>query len=206
MSVPVKRKALPLTGLKFLKGDPIDLNEVKGKKVVVLELWATWCPPCRVSIPHLTELQKKYKKQNVVFLGVSREAEGTVKAFVNQMGDKMDYTVAIDPMRATQTWAFEFKVEGIPHAFVIDKDGNVVWEGHPMEPDMEKAIQKAAQELAGESKEASVQAPDVKGKAREEVEKLSVKEMKAVLAAHNVDCRGAIEKKDYVDLIMQHCV
>ena len=57
-------------------------------------MWATWCPPCLKSIPHLTELQKKYK-DTCIFVGVSDEPEGTVKNFVNKMGNQMDYCVAI---------------------------------------------------------------------------------------------------------------
>src|SRR5215510_7930870 len=78
----------------WVKGDPLDLAEAKGKQVVVVEFWATWCGPCRVSIPHLTELQKKFK--DVAFVGVSNEDPDTVKKFVTKMGDQMDYAVAVD--------------------------------------------------------------------------------------------------------------
>src|SRR5262245_49723397 len=88
--------AAPLEIGEWVKGDAVDLSAVKGKKVVVVEFWATWCGPCRVSIPHLTELQKKYENRGVVVVGVSDEESSKVKPFVDEQGDKMNYTVALD--------------------------------------------------------------------------------------------------------------
>ena len=81
---------------KWIKGDPVD--RLDPKKTYVVEFWATWCGPCRVSIPHLTELQKKYKDKGVTFLGVSvwEQDQDAVAPFVKEMGDKMNYTVAMD--------------------------------------------------------------------------------------------------------------
>ncbi|MSU58069.1 MAG: redoxin domain-containing protein [Pedosphaera sp.] len=115
----------------WIKGKPVDLAAVKGKQVVVVEFWATWCGPCRTSIPHLTEMQKKFK--DVIFIGVSDEDAETVKPFVKKMGDKMDYTVAVDNDRKTSAGYMEaYGINGIPHAFIVDKEGRVVWLGHPM--------------------------------------------------------------------------
>jgi len=117
----------------WIKGKPVDLAAGKGKTIYVVEFWATWCGPCRASIPHLTELQKRFADQNVVFVGVSDEPAATVRPFVEKMGIKMDYTVAINPGRQTHKAYMEaFGVNGIPHAFVIDKTGVIAWHGHPM--------------------------------------------------------------------------
>eukprot|EP01027_Heterolobosea_sp_BB2_P010834 GEZU01015843.1.p1 GENE.GEZU01015843.1~~GEZU01015843.1.p1 ORF type:complete len:154 (+),score=38.14 GEZU01015843.1:50-511(+) len=70
--------ALPISGLQFVKGDPITLEEGNGKNVFVVEFWATWCPPCRASIPHLTKLQQQYKDKDVVFLGITTEDDAEV--------------------------------------------------------------------------------------------------------------------------------
>ena len=75
-------EAKPLQISKWVKGKKVDLAKGKGKKVYVVEFWATWCPPCRTTIPHLTELQKKYKDKGVVFIGVSDEKASVVKKFV----------------------------------------------------------------------------------------------------------------------------
>jgi thiol-disulfide isomerase/thioredoxin len=123
--------AAPLKIKEWIKGKSVDLAAVKGKQVVVVEFWATWCGPCRVSIPHLTEMQKEFK--DVIFIGVSDEDADTVKPFVKKMADKMDYTVAIDDERKTSAGYMEaYGANGIPHAFVVDKEGRIVWEGHPM--------------------------------------------------------------------------
>ncbi len=118
---------------EWVKGDPVRLDKDKGDKIYVVEFWATWCPPCRASIPHLTDIQREYKDKGVVVIGISDEDAETVKPFVEKMGDKMNYTVAIDPTRETHK-AFNKidPIPGIPSAYVINKQGNVVWHGHPM--------------------------------------------------------------------------
>src|SRR5882672_1844503 len=75
----------PLDISDWVKGEAVDLENAKGKRVVVIEFWATWCGPCRVSIPHLTELQKKYAPRGVAIVGVSDETSATVKSFVSNM-------------------------------------------------------------------------------------------------------------------------
>jgi thiol-disulfide isomerase/thioredoxin len=118
---------------EWIKGQPLDLAKGKGKQIFVVEFWATWCPPCRASIPHLTGLQKKFKDKGVVVIGVSDEKLSVVKPFVQKMGDKMDYAVALDKERKTSEAYLEaFDISGIPHAFVVDKEGRLVWHGHPM--------------------------------------------------------------------------
>ncbi|MBN1362861.1 MAG: TlpA family protein disulfide reductase [Sedimentisphaerales bacterium] len=135
--------AYPLTGLTYVKGEPA---QITPGKVYVVEFWATWCPPCRTSIPHLTELRKKYEGQGVVFVGVSNEDVPTVKPFVTDMGDKMDYNVAVDTVGAVVNgYMIAFGQGGIPTAFVVDAQGRVVWYGHPM-GDLEQVI---GQVLAG---------------------------------------------------------
>jgi thiol-disulfide isomerase/thioredoxin len=127
---------------QWVKGQPIDLVAGKGKTVFVVEFWATWCGPCRVSIPHLTELQKKYKDKGVQFVGISDEAPGTVKPFVAKMADKMDYTVAVDNNgRTGKAYMEAFGVNGIPHAFIVDKQGRIVWSGHPA-AGLDQAVQQ----------------------------------------------------------------
>ena len=126
--------APPLTIHQWVKGKKLNLAEGKGKKIYVVEFWATWCPPCRTSIPHLTELQKKYAGKDVVFVGISSEDLDNVKAFVKEMGNEMDYTVAVDEDKKTSNaYMGGFGVDSIPHAFIVDKDMKMVWHGHPMD-------------------------------------------------------------------------
>ncbi len=105
---------------------------------MIVEFWATWCPPCRKSIPHLNEVHAKYKEKGLVIVGISDEEEATVRKFIEQQ--PMDYFPALDP---GGTYSQHFSINGIPHAFIVDKSGKIVWEGHPMEmkdADIEKAL------------------------------------------------------------------
>src|SRR5579872_1075039 len=124
---------------KFVKGDPV--TKFQHGKIYVVEFWATWCGPCRTSIPHLTEMAKKYKSVQFVGVSVWENKQADVAPFVKEMGDKMGYTVAMDDVPAGKTgnegymaenWMSAAHQDGIPTAFVIDKDTKVAWIGHPM--------------------------------------------------------------------------
>ncbi len=125
--------APPLKIKEWVKGQAVDLRAGQGRQVYVIEFWATWCAPCRETIPHLSTLQKKYGKQ-VVFVGVSAEKKlSDVRKFVAKMGKRMDYVVAYDDRQQTlKAYMEAFKRDTIPHAFIVDKQGRLVWEGYPM--------------------------------------------------------------------------
>ncbi len=93
-------------------------------KFVLIDFWATWCGPCRESIPHLNRLQAQFKDQLVV-IGLSNETEAEVR---KMKSPKMDYAVGIDP---AGTMSKAMKVRGIPHAIIMDPQGIVRFEGHP---------------------------------------------------------------------------
>lgn len=119
---------------EWVKGQPVDLKAGKGKNIYVIEFWATWCKPCLDSIHHMTELQKKYKDQGVIIIGITDERDpAVVKKFVEKtMGDKMDYVVARDErQKTTKAYMGAFGVAGIPQVFVVDREGRLVWYGHP---------------------------------------------------------------------------
>lgn len=126
-------KELPAMKLDYLSKAP----EIKGKPTLV-EFWATWCPPCRTSIPHLNEIHKKFKDQGLVIVGISDEDKKTVEDFQKKL--PMDYTVALDEGGKVSK---EFGITGIPHAVLVGKDGKIIWTGHPMQlkdADIEKAL------------------------------------------------------------------
>lgn len=121
---------------KWVKGDAV---EIKKGNVYVVEFWATWCGPCIRSMPHLTELQKKYKKKGLTIIGVSSEELGTVQSFgrLNTMG----YTVAVDRRDATKRAWFEAAGQkGIPAAFIVDRKGKIAFIGHPASDEFDKVL------------------------------------------------------------------
>ncbi len=136
--------AAPIEVADWVKGDAFSLDDMKGKKIVVVEFWATWCGPCVASIPHLSEMQEAFAGRGVVFLGITGEDSATAKPFVDKMGDKMNYVVACDKNGATSKgYLGAFGVNGIPHAFIVDRDGNIAWHGHPMSG-LDKELEKLA--------------------------------------------------------------
>jgi thiol-disulfide isomerase/thioredoxin len=147
LGVGDKAPALKVKG--FVKGKPV--TKLDKGKVYVVEFWATWCGPCRTTIPHLTELQKKHK--DVTFIGVSafERDQKAVQPFVKEMGDKMDYRVALDSVPAgkkggdgamAKNWMIAAGQNGIPTAFIVDGEGRIAWIGHPtqMEAPLEKIV------------------------------------------------------------------
>jgi len=115
---------------------PVKLKDLRGK-IVVVEFWATWCPPCRISIPHLVEMYEKYKDKGVVFVSLTREnrQSANIDSFVKKMN--MTYIVGTGSISGR-----DYGVRGIPHAFVIDRKGRILWKGHPM-AGLEKEIERA---------------------------------------------------------------
>jgi thiol-disulfide isomerase/thioredoxin len=115
---------------RWVKGSPVRIGP--GTNIFVVEFWATWCGPCRQTIPHLTQLQKKYADKAVVIVGFSDEKPETVQPFVAGQGGNMDYRVVTDSSRRTyNNWMKAFGEGGIPHAFVVGTNGQVLWHDHP---------------------------------------------------------------------------
>jgi len=110
-------------------------------KFVLIDFWATWCGPCRRSIPHLNELYGKFKDKLVV-IGISDEPEQAIRTMTDP---KIDYTIVSDTQGRTSKAA---QVTGIPHAILIDPHGIVRFEGMPHyleEKSLEKLMAKYAQ-------------------------------------------------------------
>ncbi|HXT12433.1 MAG TPA: redoxin domain-containing protein [Candidatus Angelobacter sp.] len=123
----------------WVQGDPVKGFE-KGK-VYVVEFWATWCVPCRESIPHLNALYQQFKDKGVVVIGVDCQEDNTagVAPFVKTMGSNMTYRVALDDKSKDEngamftTWMEASGMEGIPTAFIVNQQGVIAWIGHPQE-------------------------------------------------------------------------
>jgi thiol-disulfide isomerase/thioredoxin len=122
---------------KWVSGKEVKIADGKDKNIYVVEFWATWCGPCIQTIPHMTKMAKRFEKQGLVVVGVSVDGPETrdrVEPFVKRMGAKMSYAVAIDDGEATGKAYMEAAgARGIPHAFLVGKDGKIAWHGHPMD-------------------------------------------------------------------------
>jgi peroxiredoxin len=106
--------------LQELNGKTWNLKEQRGK-VVVLNFWATWCPPCRKEMPDLEKLYQQFKNQGLVILAISDEDAGKVRPFIAEQ--MVTYPILLDPGRKANEL---FQIEGIPKTFVYDREGKLV--------------------------------------------------------------------------------
>jgi len=120
MTVDDERREQADFTLNELNGKTWTLKEQRGK-VVVLNFWATWCPPCRKEMPDLEALYQQFKDQGLVILAISDEDAGKVKPFIAER--KVTYPILLDPGRKVNEL---FQIEGIPKTFVYDRNGKLV--------------------------------------------------------------------------------
>ena len=117
-------KPMPGYAAVSLQGDSVSLDGMRGK-VVLLNVWATWCHPCRDEIPELVELQTKYGARGFDVVGVSIDADGAeplIGAFISEFG--MNYPIWLDPEDRIST---RFLLVGVPTTFLLDKQGVLRW-------------------------------------------------------------------------------
>ncbi|MHB0999334.1 MAG: peroxiredoxin family protein [Armatimonadota bacterium] len=127
--------------LSQLRNDPINKG---AKRVVLLDFWATWCPPCRNEVPHLQKLHEKYGKKGLVVVGIALDDGGAsdVKPFAKENGLK--YTMLVDPAGTT---AKKYGVRPIPTTFIIGKDGVIKNMHLGFSPGMEDELEKEIKAL-----------------------------------------------------------
>ena len=112
----------PSFTLKDLDGKVVRLSDYKGRPVVV-DFWATWCQPCRASLPHLNALHERYNEKGLVILGLSVDDSGPqrVKRFADHLG--LHFRVAMADEKVLDEFG---PIRSIPTTFFIDKKGQVV--------------------------------------------------------------------------------
>jgi peroxiredoxin len=106
--------------LKDLKGKSWTLKDLRGQ-VVLVNFWATWCPPCRKEMPDLDALYSRFKKKGLVILSISDEKPEVVEKFLADKSYR--YPILLDPGRKVEE---QFAVEGIPKSFGYDREGKLV--------------------------------------------------------------------------------
>ncbi len=129
---------------EWLKGAPETLAAGKGKTIYVLDFWATWCMPCIQGIPHLNELQERYRDKGVVIVGVTGPVRGQqlsqVKQFMAQRGSAISFSIAWD--QSNKMWSNYLDgvgANGIPYMMIIDKNSRIAWHGYPS-PNMDRVL------------------------------------------------------------------
>lgn len=129
---------MPEWSLKDLDGKTVESASLGGK-VLFIDFWATWCPPCRQMIPGLIEVQEAYKNKGLQVVGVALDAEGqaVVKPFVEKMG--VNYLTVMGDDATVEAFG---GVQGIPTSFIVDRDGKIVARhvGMLTREEIEKAI------------------------------------------------------------------
>lgn len=140
-------KPAPSVTLKLVDGTTVDIASHKDKDIVVLDFWATWCPPCRMSMPVVTELISKYAAEDkaandgrpkVILYGVNQgETAEAIKAFLKATELKLN--AAVDTERAIGE---AFGVRGYPTMVIIGKDGTVQSVHPGLAPDYKEQIKR----------------------------------------------------------------
>jgi thiol-disulfide isomerase/thioredoxin len=135
ITLKVGDAAPALKASKWLQGEAVKAFE--PGKIYVVEFWATWCGPCIVMMPHLSELQAEYKDKGVTIIGFSAKdpnnSEAKVTEFVKKRGSKLKYTFAYADDRDTyDAWMRAAGRNGIPCSFVVDRSSKIAYIGHPM--------------------------------------------------------------------------
>jgi thiol-disulfide isomerase/thioredoxin len=134
---------MPEYSAMWLDGSKFDLA-TKRDKVVLLNLWATWCGPCRQEIPELQTLHNKFVPKGFEVIGVSVDESGveSVKQFVTEQ--KMTYPIALDPEGKL---AGIFQTSVLPTSVLVDRTGKIVWKHYglidPNDRELAEAIEKA---------------------------------------------------------------
>ncbi len=116
------RQKAPDWKLQDLEGKSVQLSDFKGK-VVLLNFWATWCPPCRAEIADLVSLQKQYAAQGLVVIGVSMDEGGPapVASFAKKFG--INYLVVMGDEKTSVAYG---GIEVLPTTYIIDRKGKIV--------------------------------------------------------------------------------
>ena len=117
--VPIGSAAPDFTVTPVSGGAPVSLKSLRGKPVLI-DFWATWCPPCRESLPHTEDIYKKFGDSGLQVMTVSDENAKTIKDFVAK--NKYTFPTYNDSSDATEK---AYGVDGIPCVAIIDKDGKL---------------------------------------------------------------------------------
>ncbi len=140
-----------------LDGTPASISDYQGK-VILVNLWATWCEPCREEMPALGELHSMFPRSDFEIIGVSIDDPGFEQVIVQTMAeDNLTYPVWLDPENRFQ---FAFRTIGVPESFLIDADGQIIhqWRGafDPVSEDTINLVESSIQGTVYQSSEPTI--------------------------------------------------
>jgi thiol-disulfide isomerase/thioredoxin len=123
---------------KWIQGEPV--TKFSPGKAYLVEFWATWCEPCRISIHYLNEIHNRYKDKGLIVIGQDywEHDQKQVAPFIKAMGDEMTYRVTLEDKpvlgksKMAQHWLAAAGRDSLPTAFLVDPQGRVAWIGHPL--------------------------------------------------------------------------
>jgi len=115
---------------KWYNKPPQLIKESKGKKVFLVEFWASWCKACLPSVKFLNQIQKKYKDKELVIVGITAEKKDDIMSFIRE--HNISYSIGFDEGEKIIS-EYVSENDGIPVAFLIDREGEIVYKGHPMQ-------------------------------------------------------------------------
>lgn len=126
--------------LKDTGGNDVSLKSLLGaNKAILINFWATWCPPCREEIPDLIRLQNQYKDRSFTVVGVDvSESARKVSKFAEKF--KMNYPILLDDGNKVSD---RYNIVGIPTSLLVSSDGTILGEYHAAGPDLFAAVEKA---------------------------------------------------------------
>ena len=126
--------------LNDLSGKPVQLSQLRGK-VVILDFWATWCPPCKAEIPHFKELYTEYQPKGLEIIGIALDQGGVSDVAPFAREQAINYPLVIGNPQVVESYG---GIRGIPTTFLIDKKGRIAakYVGYQDKQVFETQIQK----------------------------------------------------------------
>ena len=132
----------PEFSLPDLQGNEVSLSDFEGK-VVILDLWATWCPPCRQEIPFLVSLYEEYRDRGLEVVGIGLDAGGASALAPFVEANEVTYTILVGDEDVSR----DYRVTSIPMTLMIDRDGRVASRDVGFAPSMEEGMRARVEEL-----------------------------------------------------------
>lgn len=141
---PLSGLTAPPFSLERYSGGSLSLEELRGR-VVMLDFWATWCPPCVAEMPHLVKLAREYEASGLVFVAANRDDAESARTDVNAFIAKIAPELAANVVFADDATAARYDVRSLPTLFLIDRGGKIVdaYSGFASESSLRKRIERA---------------------------------------------------------------